>query len=103
MKKPFLFIAIFILITSLKAESSTGKLYIEPEQVRVEKNQLTIQLLGNIIPVTGIYTDEQGLHVLTSEILDQHTFSYTCPLGHSSPDGSGMCNQQGCPFQKNKK
>jgi len=37
---------------------------------------------------------------LHTELTDQHTFSWQCPLGHPSPDGSGMCNKSGCRFQK---
>lgn len=33
---------------------------------------------------------------------DNHTFSYRCPLGHPSPDGTGLCNQPGCHYRKSR-
>lgn len=84
------------------ADVSDEKLYIEPEQVKVEKDNILVNFLGSPLLVSGIHVDSQGLHVLVSEIRDEHTFSNTCPFGHYSPDGSGMCQREGCPFQKKK-
>jgi hypothetical protein len=81
---------------------SEAKVYVEPEQVSVGQEGIFINLMGNIYPVNGLYRNAQGLHVLASEIRNSHTFSNACPYGHYSPDGSGMCNRDGCPFKKNK-
>ncbi len=76
------------------------KLYVKMDQVIVKEDSILINLSGNLYPVTGLYKDSQGLHVMAKEVVDDHTFSWTCPLGHSSPDGSGMCRRPQCPFEK---
>lgn len=102
MKKLLVVMMALGFATSLKADIPGGRLYIEPEQIRVERDSICVNFQGTPFLVSGIHVDVQGLHVLSNEILDQHTFSNTCPLGHYSPGGSGMCNRDGCPFQKKK-
>lgn len=76
------------------------KLYVTPDQVHVSNQAILINILGNLYPVSGLFRDGQGLHVMAKELTEEHTFSWTCPRGHSSPDGSGMCANPKCDFRK---
>jgi hypothetical protein len=76
------------------------KLYVTPDQVEIGTHQILINIQGQLHPVNGLFQDAQGLHVMANEIVNEHTFSWTCPRGHFSPRGTGMCNEPGCPFGK---
>ncbi len=41
-----------------------------------------------------------ALSLLGSSFCFDARFSYTCPRGHASLNGSGMCNQADCPFRR---
>jgi hypothetical protein len=79
---------------------SNDKIYVSRDQVQVGNDEILINILGNIYPVSGLFRDAQGLHVMAKDLADQHTFSWTCPKGHYSPGGTGMCDVSDCPFRK---
>src|SRR5690606_5143349 len=100
MKKLSLIMIALSFAIALNAGITENKIYLEPEQVKIEKGNIYVNILGVLLPASGLHADLQGLHVFATEIIDQNTFSNTCPFGHYSPDASGMCNRDGCPFQK---
>ena len=79
--------------------SENEKIYVSPEQVYVGSEGIQVNFLGKLFQVNGLFRDHQGLHVRASEVIDEQTFSWTCPYGHPS-DGSGRCTTANCPFQK---
>lgn len=82
----------FFLNTAVCAE----KLYVSPDQVHVGNEGILVHIQGNLLPVNGIFRDAQGLHCF----VDGHHSSTTCPLGHPSEDGSGLCENEECEFSK---
>jgi hypothetical protein len=80
--------------------ASSEKIYLTPDQVYVGAEGILVDLQGDLHSVRGLFRDSQGLHVMSQELVDEHTFSWTCPRGHSSPGGTGMCNDPDCPFRK---
>ncbi len=78
------------------------KVYITPDQVHIRNEGIFINFLGNLYSVNRLSNDTQGLHVMANEMIDHHSFSWTCPKGHPS-DGTGQCNYPGCQFGKREK
>jgi len=60
---------------SLKPDSQ--KLYIEPSNIAIDANGLSVYVEGNILSVSAIYKDEKGIFVLP-------TFEAWCEKGHST-------------------
>ncbi len=89
----------FAISCLASTENTSEKFYVDPEQVYVGNEGILINLLGNLYPVNGLFRNSRGLHVMVNEIMDER-IGYTCPLGHPSLDGSGMCSNSDCPFRK---
>lgn len=98
MKKGLLFVFAFFTLAS--AYENQEKVYLHPDQIVIRENEIFIHLKGNVYSVNGIFRDENGLYISSKNIVNEHSFSWTCPLGHPSPDGSGMCNRSNCQFEK---
>ena len=86
--------------TSLSAEEPLEheeKIYLKPNQIRIDERGIFVGLSNSnqAVTVTGIHRDGNGLYVLASEYKLSR-----CPRGHYSPDGDGLCDEPGCPYNR---
>lgn len=71
------------------------KIYLQADQIRIERDGIFVDIQNQIIDVEAIHRDGAGLYVVTSEYRLSR-----CPRGHYSPDGDGLCDEQGCPYNR---
>lgn len=71
------------------------KIYLKPNQIRIDEHGIFVDLPNRAVSVTGIHRDGNGIYVLASEYRLSR-----CPRGHYSPDGDGLCDEPGCPYNR---
>jgi hypothetical protein len=71
------------------------KIYLNSNQVQIDKDEIFVNLSNQFVSVERIHRDRNGIYILTSDYRLSR-----CPKGHYSPDGDGLCNQPGCPYNR---
>ncbi len=83
---------------SLSAEQEIKeeqKIYIQPVQIRVEQHGIFVEFPTKSVNVLAIHHDSIGTYIMTTEYKLSR-----CPRGHYSPDGDGLCEEEGCPYNR---
>ncbi len=81
--------------SNIFAVQKEHKIYIQPDQVRIEHHGIFVDFPNQSLDVLAIHRDSIGTYVMTSE----YRWS-RCPNGHYSLDGDGLCDEPGCPYNR---
>ena len=75
--------------------SKESKIYIQPNQIQIEHDGMFVVFPTQSVDVSAIHRDAIGIYVMQSEYRLSR-----CPRGHKSPDGDGLCDEPGCPYNR---
>lgn len=99
MSKKIIFLFVFATFL-LNQGFSDEKIYISAENVYFSQNSIFVEINGELVNVSSLFTDEQGLHIRSNSIAPElkKWKTWTCPeCGYENSFDDSVCQNSECP------